>query len=47
MYECDIIEVEDFGFNHYIHHIDEEEDGFYIYVDEYYLTDESKEEEEW
>lgn len=25
MYECNIIEVEDFGFNHYIHHIDEDE----------------------
>jgi len=35
MYECDIIEVEDFGFNHYIHHIDEYEDGYYIFNDEY------------
>jgi hypothetical protein len=25
MYDCDIIEVEDFGFNHYIHHLDEYE----------------------
>ena len=29
MYECSIIEVEDFEFNHYIHHLDEYEgDGF-------------------
>jgi hypothetical protein len=29
MHECDIIELEDFGFNHYIHHIDDlEGDGF-------------------
>ena len=29
MCDCDIIEVEDFEFNHYIHHIDEfEGDGF-------------------
>ena len=25
MYECNIVEAEDFGFNHYIHHIDDEE----------------------
>ncbi len=29
MYECDIVEVEDFGFNRYIRHLDEfESDGF-------------------
>jgi hypothetical protein len=29
MHECEIIELEDFGFNHYIHHIDDlEGDGF-------------------
>lgn len=32
MYECNIIEAEDFGFNHYIHHIDEDE--FCDYVEE-------------
>jgi hypothetical protein len=25
MYECDMIEMEDFGFNHYLHHFDESE----------------------
>ena len=24
MYECNIIEAEDFEFNHYIHHLDED-----------------------
>lgn len=33
MYECNIIEAEDFGFNHYIHHIDE--DAFYPYDEEF------------
>lgn len=29
MYECNVIEAEDFEFNHYIHHLDEYEgDGF-------------------
>lgn len=29
MHECEIIELEDFGFNHYIHHLDDlEGDGF-------------------
>ncbi|MDM5270857.1 hypothetical protein PGH07_01545 [Sulfurovum sp. zt1-1] len=29
MHDCNIIEVEDFGFNHYIHHLDDiEGDGF-------------------
>lgn len=23
MYECDVIEMEDFEFNHYLHHFDE------------------------
>lgn len=35
MYECNIIEAEDFGFNHYIHHIDEYEEGYYIFTDEF------------
>lgn len=32
MYECNIVEVEDFGFNHYIHHI--EEDEYFTYSEE-------------
>ena len=29
MHDCNIIELEDFGFNHYIHHLDDiEGDGF-------------------
>jgi len=47
MYECNIIEAEEFGFNHYIHHIDDLEDGYFIYADECYPTDESEEEIEW
>ena len=34
MYDCDIIEVEDFGFNHYIHHLDEYEGDGLGYKDE-------------
>jgi hypothetical protein len=29
MYECEVIEVCDFEFNHYIHHIDEFEGDIY------------------
>lgn len=29
MYECSIIEAEDFGFNHYINHIEEDKDCSY------------------
>lgn len=34
MYECNIIEVEDFGFNHYIHHFDDYEGDGFGYKDE-------------
>lgn len=34
MFECEIIEVNDFGFNHYIHHIEEYESDVYDYKNE-------------
>lgn len=34
MYDCNIIELEDFGFNHYIHHFDEFEGDGFGYKDE-------------
>jgi hypothetical protein len=33
MYECNIIEAEDFGFNHFLHHIDE--DAFFPFDEEF------------
>lgn len=34
MYECEILEVEDFTFNHYIHHLDEIDGDGFGYKDE-------------
>lgn len=34
MFECEIIEVNDFEFNHYIHHFDEYEDNEFDYKNE-------------
>lgn len=43
MYDCDIIELEDFEFNHYIHHFDEFEGDGFGYKNEldfvYYISD--------
>jgi len=33
MFENDIIEMEDFNFNHYIHHFDEEEEQIHYNVE--------------
>ncbi len=35
MFECSIIELEDFGFNHHVHHIDESENELFGYSDEF------------
>lgn len=32
MHDCEIVEATDFEFNHYIHHIDEYEDGGFEYI---------------
>ena len=34
MFECEIIEVDDFEFNHYIHHFEEYEDIEFDYKNE-------------
>lgn len=39
MYEYEIIEVEEFGFNHFIHHYDECEDEFIHFNEEYGCID--------
>ena len=50
MHECDIIELEDFGFNHYIHHLDDlEGDGFGYTneIDYFYNISELDVESDW
>jgi hypothetical protein len=49
MHDCNIIELEDFGFNHYIYHLDELEGDGFGYKNEldfiYDLTDDTAETE--
>ena len=39
MYECDMIEMEDFGFNHYLHHFDESEGDTVMFNEDYNCID--------
>jgi len=39
MYECSIIEIDDFGFNHFIHHINESEGEHFGYSQEFGCID--------
>lgn len=47
MNECSIVEVEDFGLNHYIHHIDEYEEDFCFLGDSNEYLDEIEEDIVW
>lgn len=40
MYECNIIEAEDFEFNHYIHHIDDYEEPYFDCSEELNIDEE-------
>ncbi len=39
MYESQIVEAEDFGFNHYIHHFDELDGDYITFNDEFGCID--------
>ena len=39
MYESQIVEAEDFGFNHYIHHFDEIDEEYIGFNEEYGCID--------
>ncbi len=39
MYECDVIEIEDFDFNHYLHHFGDSENEKFDYNEEYDCID--------
>lgn len=39
MHECSIIELEDFGFNHLVHHLDDSEFELFGYSEEFDCID--------